>query len=131
VFALNLIVPLILSSGFTDGRAGIYAAIAFYWLLGLTACAARPSLGRLMVTGGAIVASTQLAPLLHVSAGYAAVTIGHKFRTVNPNLYGFVLVIVTGGLLLIAAYGSGRIWVSLENLLSEPSKPKSSLDDEL
>ena len=110
------------------GQAGIYCAIAIYWVLGLMACAARPPLGRVLVKGGMITACTQLMPVLQVAAGFAAMMIVHKVEEKSPELCGFIDVIITGGLLLIAAYCSGRLWVSFENWATEPSRPPSSPD---
>src|SRR5262249_14917829 len=111
VFGLNLIVPLVLASGVLEarGQAGMYCAIAFYWVSGLMVCAARPSLGRVLVKGGIITACTQLMPVLQFAAGIAAVMIGGQAGVRSPDSFGFIGVIITGGLLLIAAYLSGRL----------------------
>jgi hypothetical protein len=117
VFGLNLIVPLVLASGVLEGRgqAGMYCAIGIYWVSGLMACAARPSLGRVLVKGGLITACTQLMPVLQFAAGFAAVMVSDQAGVRSAELCGFIDVIITGGLLLIVAYLSGRLWVSFES----------------
>jgi hypothetical protein len=130
VFGINLIVPLVLASGVLEGRGqvGMYCGIAFYWVLGFMTCASRPSLGRVLVTGGVIIACTQLMPVLQFTAGFAAVMIGHQVEEKSPEVCGFIDVIITGGLLLIAAYCSGRFWVSFENWAMGPPRSPSSPD---
>jgi len=110
VFALNLIVPLVLAGGVLDDRgwAGAYWGVAVSWALGFAACVARPALGRVLTVGGLTVACTQLVPVLQFLAGAAAVTIGGRFEAERPELYGFIDVLVTGGLLLTAAYLAGQ-----------------------
>jgi hypothetical protein len=128
VFGLNLIVPLVLGSGVLEGhgQAGKYCAIAFYWVSGLMVCAARPHLGRVLVKGGIITACTQLMPVLRFAAGLAAVMIGDQAGVRSAESFGFIALIITGGLLLIAAYLSGRLWVSFENWAIEPSRHPAS-----
>ena len=116
VFGLNLIVPLVLGHRVLEGRgqAGMYSAVAFYWALGLMACAASPTFGRAMVKGGLITAYAQLAPVLQSAGGFAAVMIVDHAGLKSRDLCGFIDVVITGGLLLMAAYMLGRLCVAIE-----------------
>ncbi len=77
VFVANLPVPLLGSWGAVlHGYAcGVFGGIAMLYLLGAAVCGLRWRVGRSLVGGGALVALTQLFPLLQVFSGIFAMVV--------------------------------------------------------
>jgi hypothetical protein len=114
VFLLNMAVPLLFGWNMTakHGRIGMFAAAVLLLFLGGWVCVVREKLGRALVRGGVGIGLGQLLPVLQVMAGLAAMDVGHLLRQVKGDDIlsepgGFIMTIVTGGLLMCAAFVLG------------------------
>ena len=117
IFAANLIVPLLFAWDLTRdrGRIGMAAAIGGWWALSALICVRSRVLATILFVGAALVAISQVWPILHVIAG----TVGLELAaTGTSELYpilgmkmteggGFVATAVTGAVLMLFALGSG------------------------
>lgn len=97
-------------------------AIVGYWTLGLVASVRPGMLGRGLVVGGMLVGLLQLAPMLQIFAGIAALDIWGKVSGQTGDgfggrplseLGGFAVTAMTGGTLLAAAGFCGMAIVAM------------------
>src|SRR6476620_10245833 len=74
VFAFNLVVPLQLAWPVTErgGRLGMAVAVSAVWSAGLAVCFRPGRLRSMLVTGGALVGLSQVAPALQFVTGIVA-----------------------------------------------------------
>lgn len=119
VFAANLIVPLLFGWGMAGprGRSGLVAAAALILGLGSGLCYYRRDLAAPLVVGATLVALTQLFPLLQILAGVVGVGIVRSLGLMGGGgdgppqilgpLGGFVVTLVTGGILIAVSAGAG------------------------
>lgn len=113
--ALNLILPLPLGLSFTGkgGYLGIGLAILVFWAAGLAVCRRSPTLGNILIDGGYVVGCSQVLAIPQVVAGFVALVIweGVEARPGDMPVVmdGFVLTVITGGELLLAAVACGLV----------------------
>lgn len=120
VFLANLPVPLFFGWAFTTqhGRFGMATAIVVWWLLGHQVCKASRWCGLAIVAGGIFVAMSQFLPVLQLYAGAVSLGIGSRLgqawdeggeQQVTTELGGFLVTMLTGGLLMVVAVMCGSI----------------------
>ncbi|MEM8679391.1 MAG: hypothetical protein AAGF97_08570 [Planctomycetota bacterium] len=117
MFAINLIVPLMWATSLVNrhGKVGMLAAIPVLYLMGWATCRIHPVCARSMLNGGALVALTQLFPILQILAGLFALSVvgfEDRFDQVAsvgfPNERGgFLVTLLVGGLLMGLAFSLG------------------------
>jgi MFS family permease len=120
VCALNMAVPLLFSGSMTEehGKLGMLLAVVSFFSCGCFLCAFQHKLAQAAIIGGAFVALTQLFPVLHIVAGLAGMAIGHALGLADigsdeqsprllSELGGFVVALITGGILMAVATGFG------------------------
>lgn len=122
VFGLNMVLPLLFSVELTQhhGRFGMCAASLVLFIAGWVLCALSARTARKLILGAAIVALTQLFPILHVVAGSVSIRIAESFQLadggggdpdldeggfpeITSELGGFMVTILVGGILLTFA----------------------------
>jgi hypothetical protein len=125
VCLLNMPLPLLLAGEVTKhhGRTGMLVASATLFLVGAWVCVAQPKLGLALVVGGAPIALSQIVPFLQIMAGLVALAVGEFFQQVEnqddvPGQVvsepgGFILTMITGGLLMGAALTLGLLMRAL------------------
>ena len=108
VFSANLIVPLWLGWEITrnGGRVGMFIAIAVLLASSLLALSRRPELRKSVVAGGVFTALTQVLPLVQMAAGLLSLSVVDQCCF---EAGGFLVTILTAGLLLVAALACGVI----------------------
>ncbi|QEH35324.1 hypothetical protein OJF2_38750 [Aquisphaera giovannonii] len=119
VFLLNMIVPLLFGWSMTreGGRVGMAAAILTLFATGCWICTARRQLASPLLLGAAFVGLSQVFPLLQILAGSAGMVAATALRVAENNddalprvigeAGGFVVTLVTGGLLMAASLVAG------------------------
>jgi MFS family permease len=120
VCAINMAVPLLFSATLTEehGKLGMLLAVVSFFLCGCLLCAFQRNLALAVIIGGVIVALTQLFPILHIVAGWIGMAVGDLLGVADfgrgddsPRLLnelgGFVVTLVTGGILMAIATGIG------------------------
>jgi hypothetical protein len=120
VFLLNLPIPLLFAwdIGVLHGAVGMAAALIVAGLCGGWVCVLKPKFGFPLVVGGAVVALSQFFPALQLIAGAIAIAIGEMLGQVKPGrgdavgqiaseAGGFLVTMITGLLLLTAAFAVG------------------------
>ncbi len=140
VFALNLIVPLFFGWMMTadGGRFGMAAGIGLLWYLGDRACGWTDGWGRALVSGGFVVALSQLFPLLQIWAGIVGTGIATALErvtsgeprvggTLHTELGGLIATGVTGLCLMGVAAFCGGIGVWLTSRRSRVTPQRGSL----
>lgn len=126
VFGVNLIVPVILALSSTHGgRAGIILAAILLFILSLRAIIRSERIWFALMSGGICVGLSQVMPILQIVAGLISLLVAKGISGIdldptngkNVGLnepIGFVVTLLTGGLLLLAALLCGQFihWVS-------------------
>jgi large-conductance mechanosensitive channel len=120
VCAINLAVPLLFSATLIEahGKIGMMLAIVSFFFCGCCLCAFQRDLALAVIIGGVFVALTQLFPILHIVAGWIGVAVGDALGLADfgsgdksPRLLsefgGFVVTLITGGILMAVATGIG------------------------
>ena len=119
LFGFNLIVPGFLGWVMTSahGRLGMLVAIALLLVIGLYTCSFGRKVAHSLNLGAAVVATTQVFPVLQMVAGligfaasgFLGQVVYDEFHPpeVISNLGGFVATLVTGGILMGVNYGLG------------------------
>jgi hypothetical protein len=120
VFLLNLVTPLLFGWSRTEssGRIGMLIAAFLLLALGYGACGTARGIARPLVAGGILVAISQFFPLIQIIAGLIGMGIGSAAGQVDgrgdigPGFVrtetgGFLVTLVTGGLLMTAALVAG------------------------
>lgn len=125
LFLLNMPLPLLFAGEVTrnHGRSGVFVASAALWLLGCWVCVAQRKTGFALAVGGAPVALSQIVPFLQIMAGMVALTAGEFFQQIEnkddalgqvvSEPGGFLLTMITGGLLMSAALVLGLLMRAL------------------
>ncbi len=128
VYCLNLIVPFNFGKGLTAeaGHPGIYLGITVYWTAGLFLCAAYPKQAHALIRGGTATAFFQIAPFLQFFSGWIALYIVASLGELDRAFSAFLLVLITGGILLVVAYLVGLAWT---DLLNDPRKKVANVAD--
>jgi hypothetical protein len=116
VFATNLAVPLLFSSSVTQahGSLGMVFAILALLTLGGFLCTYHRELSRALLIGGVLIAMTQLIPIPQILAGWIGLAIGNALglaefsrgdqpARLTSEFGGFVVTLITGGILITAA----------------------------
>ena len=131
VFAVNLIVPGLLAINLVDRRGGLGVMIvAFAFLIaGRWACSAHPQFAKRLVVGAAIVAVSQLFPILQIISGLTAVEllsafglIDAGFETGVPELgiiLGGAMTMITGSILATCSLIIGSAVVFLHEVFDK------------
>jgi MFS family permease len=143
VCAINMAVPLLFSATLTEehGRLGMLLAVVSFFFCGCFLCAFQRGLALAVIIGGVIVALTQLFPILHIVAGWIGMAVGDALgladfgtgdqspRLLN-ELGGFVVTLITGGILMAIATGIGLAiqWFRARRRLHRSKKKSSQLD---
>ena len=118
VFLMNLPVPIYLALELTEraGRIGMSFAILVLLLFGHWLCSRSATSRRPLLAGGILVGLSQAWPALQIMAGLcgfeAAVLLGvmrNSSQKIGSEPAGFVVTLVTGGILMLAAYLLGRL----------------------
>ncbi len=132
--AINLIVPVMFGLLVTEhgGRIGMVAGIVLLWYLGHRICVINDALGRALVVGGFIVATTQLIPVLQFVSGIVSVgsVVALRLGTAADDehsegmteLGGLIATVMTGLALMAVAALCGAIvgWLTAGRLRSKP-----------
>lgn len=126
VFVLNLCAPLFVGWLTTEkgGRNGMFAGVGVLFLAGYWLCTRARSIGRALVVGGLAIGLTQVLPAMQMMAGIVGLCVVSALRlgkpapddvmlSVRSDASGFVLTIVTGGLLMAAAFVAGLLGCGL------------------
>ena len=128
VLGLNLIVPLLVASELlgTRGWTGVVVAIVVNLLVGFWLCHVLPGLMKRLIVGAAVVALSQLVPVLHLIAGMIAFVVGESIGLIEESelngpeigtaISGGVLTTLTGGVLMVASIAIGSVLVLLVGL---------------
>ena len=128
VFALNLIVPLMLATNFVPekGNVGLASAIVVLYLAGWLFCRLGPECERSLIRGGALIALTQLFPILQVLAGLLAfgimASLGAAVDADNANFGiqrerdAFAITMMVGLMLMSLAAGLGVLVATIQAL---------------
>ena len=115
VFGINLIVPGVLGYGVVDqsGLIGVLIAIVLVFLVGGVVFSYRKGFAGPVMVGSLLVAGSQLFPVAQVLAGMFGILFAQSLGFVGgefdggPEVVGigsgFIVTIVTGGLLILAA----------------------------
>ena len=116
VFAINMAVPLLFSASITEehGKVGMLLAIAAFLASGCFLCAYHRELALALIIGGVIVGLTQLFPVPQILAGWIGLVIAKAVGLADfhdaegsprlmSELAGFVVTLVTGGILIVDA----------------------------
>ncbi len=115
VFVVNLIVPGMFAYGVVDqfGLIGVLLAIVLVFLVGGVVFSYRKGFAGPVMVGGLLVASFQLFPIAQLLAGMFGILFAQSLGFVGDDFdggleiagisSGFVVTIVTGGLLILAA----------------------------
>ena len=141
VFLANLPIPLMFGWIFTakHGRLGMAAAILLWWLMGHQICRTSRGFNLALVTGGLLVGLSQIFPILQSQAGAWSLGIGSKLGQVKPvhgeefmvltELGGFLVTMLTGGILIAVALACGSV---IRAITPGPSRshPKPAWDGE-
>jgi hypothetical protein len=121
VYAANMVVPLLFGWTTTarGGRIGlVLAVVLLYWIVFWVGGKSR-DLRSIMLSGGGLVALSQLFPMLQIAAGLIALGIVGKLTGVNlgpddspiegpvPEHAGFLATLITGAILLAGAACAG------------------------
>jgi hypothetical protein len=122
VFAVNMALPLLLSSSITreHGKLGMSIAALLLLSLGCFICAVRRKLATALIAGGTLVGLSQLFPALHIIAGMIGMTVGkalgladlgndERSDQILSEYGGFVVTFVTGGILMAAGACAGML----------------------
>jgi hypothetical protein len=120
VFAINMAVPLLFSASMTEqyGRLGMSVAALLLLVFGCYICAANRKLAVALLAGGAVVALTQLFPILHIIAGTIGMSVGQTLghatidsddapARITSEYGGFIVTFVTGGILMAGSLAIG------------------------
>ena len=127
VFAANLVVPLIFASSLIQqaGRIGMIVAIVSFLIAGWYFGVRFPKIRSRMLTGGTIVAASQLFPVHHIIAGSIAFKVTRlaggaiwptdddPFGRIATEFGGFLCTSVTGAILLSISMAIGWLVVSI------------------
>jgi hypothetical protein len=113
-------VPLLFSGPVTEqhGKLGMGVALVSFLACGCYLCAYHRKLAVALLVGGVLVALTQLFPILQIVAGLIGMAVGQAFGQTSSGedeatphltgeLGGFVVTLITGGILIGAAACSG------------------------
>ena len=122
VFGLNMVLPLLFSGEVTKrhGQLGLCIAALVLLVGGWVLCAWSGSTARKLILGSALVALTQVLPLLQIIAGSVSISIAQSFQLVEggggdpdldeqfmpqitSELGGFVVTMLVGAILLTCA----------------------------
>lgn len=122
VFLLNLCMPVFFGSLVTErgGRSGMFAGVALLFVIGYRLCTSAQRIGRTLVVGGVAVGLMQVFPAVQMMAGIVGFCAVSTLQLEGPDpddvmlrvrsdSSGFVLTIVTGGLLMAAAFVAGLL----------------------
>ncbi len=122
VFAINMAVPLYFSHPVTEyhGRLGLLFGALLLLALGYYICAVNRRFSSALIVGGAIIAITQVFPVIQIIAGMLGMTVGkamglaslgddHGVPQITTEEGGFIVTLVTGGILMAAAACSGML----------------------
>jgi hypothetical protein len=139
IFAINMAIPLLFGASMTEqhGRLGMSVAALLLLVLGSYICAANRKLAVALLAGGAVVALTQLFPILHIIAGMIGMTVGQALghatldsddspSRITSEYGGFVVTFVTGGILMAGSLFIGvllRFVTSLRSRRTIASTP--------
>lgn len=144
VLILNLATPVLFASSMTGehGKLGVVAAVVVFLVIGWLACFARPKLANRLLAGSAILAVTQIFPVIQIVAGSVAVSIGGAIGAAEVNewedprltseLGGFVVASITGvvmaGVSMAVGYLLFAVFTSTPDLPPkiEPLRPATS-----
>ena len=114
VFVFNLIVPLLFGLLTTDkgGRIGMAIAVIMFFAAGCWICVNHREIGCFLIAGGFLVGLSQMVPVLQFAAGLVGIVICHVVRLMDTEdatneFGGFVLTLITGGILLGVSTVSG------------------------
>ncbi len=135
VFAINMAVPLLFSASVTqqNGRSGMLIGTLFLFVLGCYICAANRKLAVALLAGGAVVALTQLFPMLQFIAGSIGMGVGQALGhatflgddnppRVTSEYGGFVVTFVTGGVLMAGSLCTGILLQLVRRFLRRPHR---------
>jgi hypothetical protein len=122
VFVFNMAVPLLFGWEETrdHGKVGLMVAALLLLALGCLICAADRRLATPLIAGSAMIGITQVFPLLQIVAGLLGMSVGRALglgahgRDAGPGRIGseaggFVVTLVTGGILMAVSAGSGML----------------------
>lgn len=122
VFAINMAVPLFLSHPVTEkhGRLGLLFGALLLLALGYYLCAVNRRFGPALIVGGVLIAISQVFPVMQVIAGMLGMTVGkamglasfgddYEVPQITTEEGGFIVTLVTGGILMAAAACSGML----------------------
>jgi hypothetical protein len=139
IFAINMAVPLLFGSQMTQqhGRLGMSVAALLLLVFGCFICAANRKLAVALLAGGALVALTQLFPILHIIAGMlgmgAGQALGHATldddngpSQITSEAGGFIVTFVTGGILMAVSLCTGIALQSIKRFLSRSGSHSSA-----
>jgi MFS family permease len=135
VFAINMAVPLLFSSSMTEehGKLGMAIALLASVACGCFLCAYHRELALALIIGGVLVGLTQLFPILQFLAGIIGTAVGQALGLaefgndergprVTSELGGFVVTLVTGGILITAA---ALLGMAIRSLIARNRKRRS------
>ncbi len=122
VFVLNMAFPLLFGWSLTreHGRIGMMAAASLLLAMGWCICSVARDFATPFIGGAAFVALAQLFPILQMIAGLIGMGVGQALDLADfgdesrpdrilSEFGGFVITIVTGGLLIAAGAGFGLL----------------------
>ena len=142
VFAINMAVPLLFSASMTEehGKLGMAVALGAFLTCGCFLCAFHRELARALIIGGVVVALTQIIPMLQFIAGSIGMAVGlglgvadfggdERGPSLTSEFGGFVVTLVTGGILITAAAVSGLSiqWLASRRRARRSKTPPSAL----
>lgn len=122
VFCLNLIVPLMYGWDLLIGRSalGMLTALTVMFSTVFVVGKFSSDARKMAISGGCIIALTQMAPILQMSAGLIGIGVTERLLSApTPPIAsvasGFVVTAVTGGVLILAAGLAGAICLGIQN----------------
>jgi hypothetical protein len=142
VFAINMAIPLLFGTSMTEqhGRLGMSVAALLLLVVGCYICFADRKLAVALLAGGAVVALTQLFPILHIIAGTIGMSAGQALghatidsddapARITSEFGGFIVTFVTGGILMSGSLLVGvllRFVTSLRSRRTISSTPQGN-----
>lgn len=121
VFVLNMIVPLLFSLRMIEehGLRGMAAACGLLLIVGWWVCLAKPWFGRRLIAGGALVAVSQVVPVLQIGMALVALELASWLgldinnngflARFNAELPAFFVTLLVGGGLIACAVLAGLV----------------------
>ncbi|MGV3484235.1 MAG: hypothetical protein ACO1RT_07445 [Planctomycetaceae bacterium] len=140
LLALNLVMPLVVGMPMIEssGKLGVAIAVAAFAITGWIICVYRPQLSKRLLAGSTVVGLSQIFPVLHLIAGKTAFSIvAHVGQAevggdlgldrIKTEFGGFLVALLTGGVLTVCAVAIGYGMFAIFNTRSNASLAKGCI----